>query len=37
MIAETFGLAYKDVKEILYLCEFVHNGSLMIDDLEDAR
>ncbi|KRW99378.1 Terpenoid synthase [Pseudocohnilembus persalinus] len=35
MIAEAYGKKMEDVAEIAALCEIVHNGTLMVDDLED--
>lgn len=36
-IAECFDKKLEDVKEILQLSEIVHNGTLIIDDIEDNR
>lgn len=35
ILAEAFGLTLDDVKEIAALCEIVHNGTLIVDDIED--
>ncbi|EGR30011.1 octaprenyl-diphosphate synthase, putative [Ichthyophthirius multifiliis] len=35
LIAEAFGKQLDDIKEICSLCEIVHNGSLIVDDIED--
>lgn len=35
-IAEAYGSDFEAIKEIAGLCEIVHNGTLMIDDLEDS-
>lgn len=37
ILAEAFGLKLDDVKEIAALCEIVHNGTLIVDDIEDNR
>lgn len=34
-IAEAYGSNFEYIKEIAGLCEIVHNGTLMVDDLED--
>lgn len=34
-VAEAFGSNFDFIKEVAGLCEIVHNGTLMIDDLED--
>lgn len=36
-VAEAFGKNWVEVAEIAGLCEIVHNGTLMIDDIEDNR
>ena len=36
-IAEAYGSNFEYIKEIAGLCEIVHNGTLMVDDLEDDR
>ncbi|EAR95693.2 polyprenyl synthetase protein (macronuclear) [Tetrahymena thermophila SB210] len=35
ILAEAFNLGQEDVKEIASLCEIVHNGTLVVDDIED--
>jgi geranylgeranyl pyrophosphate synthase len=37
MIAEAFGKNINDVGEIAGLCEIAHNGTLVLDDIEDGR
>jgi len=34
-MAEIFGKTLDDIEEIASLCEIVHNGSLIVDDIED--
>eukprot|EP00743_Colponemidia_sp_Colp-15_P004443 GILK01004792.1.p1 GENE.GILK01004792.1~~GILK01004792.1.p1 ORF type:complete len:392 (+),score=72.49 GILK01004792.1:67-1176(+) len=36
LIAESLGGKAEDVVDVAALCEIVHNGSLMIDDVEDS-
>ena len=39
IFAEAFGRDLSESEDVLYICgmtEIVHNGSLMIDDLEDS-
>ena len=37
MIAEAFGKSIDDIGEIAGLCEIAHNGTLVLDDIEDGR
>ena len=37
LIAEIFGYKRNYVYDIASLCEIVHNGTLMVDDIEDQR
>jgi geranylgeranyl pyrophosphate synthase len=36
IIAELFNRKRSEVYEIAALCEIIHNGTLMIDDIEDS-
>lgn len=37
MLAECYGKTIEDIGEIAALCEIVHNGTLIVDDIEDSR
>lgn len=36
MLAECYGKSIEDIGEIAALCEIVHNGTLIVDDIEDS-
>lgn len=36
LISEALGKSAEDVKDFVVLCEVIHNGTLVIDDIEDA-
>lgn len=36
LIAELYGRKKEEVYEIAALCEIVHNGTLIVDDIEDS-
>lgn len=37
LVAEVFGCRRDYVYDIAALCEIVHNGTLIVDDIEDQR
>ena len=37
LIAELYGREKEDIYDIAALCEIVHNGTLLVDDIEDNR
>lgn len=37
LIAELYGHKREEVYDIAALCEIIHNGTLVIDDIEDSR
>ena len=37
LLGEAYGKQLNDIAEIAALCEIVHNGTLMVDDIEDDR
>ena len=36
LIAQAYGHAKQEVYDIAALCEIVHNGTLIVDDIEDS-
>lgn len=36
LIAQLYGRKKEEVYEIAALCEIVHNGTLIVDDIEDS-
>ena len=36
-LAEAFNKDWKKIADIAGLCEIIHNGTLMVDDIEDNR
>lgn len=37
LIAELYGHSKEEVYDIAALCEIIHNGTLIVDDIEDSR
>ena len=37
LIAELYGHKREEIYDIAALCEIIHNGTLIVDDIEDSR
>jgi len=35
LVAQALGASVEDVKDLVVICEVVHNGTLLVDDIED--